>query len=120
MRQLESLEADPFDSILDPVKLLGNRFVFVDDDQANLVRNGCVLALDDVILYRYDQRIGQDFATCGCTNGIHESKAPAVEGEIISVVTGNTLQALYEYDAKRNVLKSRCGFAVGVKRGSDI
>jgi len=117
---LESLAADPFGSILDPVKLLGKRFVFADDEQTAAVLCGRVLPVDGLHLYAYDARVGQDFAMCGCTSGVHLTQRPLQPGEIVGVVSHTTLEALYEYDADRAVLKSRCGFAVGVRRGSDI
>jgi tRNA pseudouridine55 synthase len=117
---LESLAADPFGSILDPVKLLGKRFIFADDAQKAAVLSGRILPADGLHLYSYDARVGQDFAMCGCTSGVHPVQEPLFPGEIVGIVAHTTLQALYEYDAERAVLKSRCGFAVGVKRGSDI
>ena len=117
---LESLESDPFGALLDPVKLLGTRFIFADVDQTKAVANGCVLPREGLDLYAYDSRIGQNFAMCGCTSGVHPADGQLAAGEHVSVVADNRLKAIYEYDAHRNVLKSRCGFATGVKRGCDI
>jgi tRNA pseudouridine55 synthase len=117
---LETLESDPFGSLLDPVKLLGKRFIFADGAREADVSCGRMLPVDGMEFYRYDERIGQDFALCGCTSGVHLSSTPLDDGEVVSVIVQNTLKALYEYDADRRALKSRCGFAVGVKRGCDI
>ncbi len=113
---LEALESDPFGSLLDPVVLLGMRFVFADRGQADDVSHGRPLKLADEDLFAYGTRGG--LAGCGCTDGARNAPGPLSDGERIAVVNGSELMAVYEFTG--GALRSVCGFSRGVKRGSDI
>ncbi|MEG0504952.1 MAG: tRNA pseudouridine(55) synthase TruB [Raoultibacter sp.] len=115
---LEVLEERGINAALDPVRLLGNRFVFADKDIAQAVGNGSVIPLDLVTVYER-RRSTALLEMCSCTAGVQISSRPLEAGEVVSVIAENKLVALYEYDKNRKVLKSRCGFAVGVSRGRD-
>lgn len=115
---LEQLETDPFGALLDPVKLLGLRFAFLDDVQLTKVVNGGKLSVRDVKLYCYDDCVTRDYSLYTCTSGIRESQEALADGEPICMVAENELMAIYEYDEKLGVLKSCCGFVKGVRRGS--
>lgn len=117
---LDALQNDPFASLLDPVKLLGGRFIFADAQQSEDVSCGRLLSTSSLELFCYDARVDQDFAMCGCTSGVCRDKSELMSGEVVAIIVQNELKALYEYDAAKGALKSKCGFAVGVKRGSDI
>jgi tRNA pseudouridine55 synthase len=114
---LEQLEEDPFGALLDPVRLLGLRFTFLDDVQLVKVANGGKLSVRNVKLYGYDGCAAQP---CTCTGGVRESRKALADGEAICMVAGNELMAIYEYDEGLGALKSRCGFARGVRRGSGV
>ncbi|MEG0324389.1 MAG: tRNA pseudouridine(55) synthase TruB, partial [Raoultibacter sp.] len=82
------------------------------------VGNGSVIPLDLVTVYER-RRSTALLEMCSCTAGVQISSRPLEAGEVVSVIAENKLVALYEYDKNRKVLKSRCGFAVGVSRGRD-
>lgn len=117
---LEELEADPFGAMLDPVRLLGLRFAFLDERARKLVGCGNQLSLEGLNLFRYHAGSLQGRELDACTSGVCEAPEPLAAGELVSMVSGNELLAIYEYDADRGVLKSRCGFAVGIKRGRSV
>ncbi|MBO4365898.1 MAG: tRNA pseudouridine(55) synthase TruB [Eggerthellaceae bacterium] len=117
---LEALEADPFGALLDPVRLLGLRFTFLDERRQHLVEGGNPLRMDGVRLYRYGGCASQEQALDMCTSGIWETDDAPAPGELICMVAGDTLLALYGYDGSQGVLKSRCGFAVGIRRGTGV
>ena len=117
---LEALERDPFGSLLDPVKLMERRFVFARGSLQRDVECGRPLPVADLPLFAYDTKVRQQMALCGCTSGVHPADGPLFDGEEVCIVVGDTLKAMYSYDAASDSLKSCCGFAVGVKRGSDI
>lgn len=113
---LEQLEEDPFGSVLDPVKLLGLRFVFLNDRQAAAVEVGKVLPVKGVKLFCYELAAAHDVDFDSCTSGVVESFEPLQDGESICLIVDNKVKAIYQFEQKRCVLKSRCGFANGVAR----
>lgn len=117
---LEQLEKDPFGALLDPVKLLGLRFTFLDDVQLAKVVSGGKLSACNVRLYCYGDCVMQDDSSRICASGVRESQKALTDGEAICMVAGNELMAIYEYDERLDALKSCCGFAKGVRRGSGV
>lgn len=116
---LEALEAEPFAYLLDPIALLGVRFVYVEDAVAKRVKNGASLAADELELFEYERpSLAQD-AYCACTSGVLSSKEMPTPGEIIGIIEANKLIALYEYQPQGS-FTCACGFAKGVMRGADI
>lgn len=115
---LETLEERGVLAALDPVKLLGFRFVFADEAMAQAVSNGSALPVEACDVFER-RRSSMDAELCACTAGVRQSAQPFTSGEIISVIAENKLVALYEYDGACSVLKPRCVFAVGVSRGRD-
>lgn len=113
---LEQLEEDPFGNVLDPVKLLGLRFVFLDDRQAAAVEVGKVLPVKGVKLFCYELAAAHDVDFDSCTSGVVESFEPLADGESVCLIVNNKVKAIYQFEQKRCVLKSRCGFANGVAR----
>ncbi len=115
---LETLEERGEAAALDPVRLLGFRFLFADEAVARAVSNGTALPAGACEIYER-RRSSAALEMCACTAGVLKSCTPLSSGEIISVIAENKLVALYEYDEARGVLKPRCVFAVGVSRGRD-
>lgn len=113
---LDELERHPFDALLDPVKLLGLRFAFADEALAKKVAVGNQVPAGNVRLHCYDARLARH----SCTSGIVESPAPPADGEQVCIIVQNALKAIYRYDETCDMLKSSCGFSIGVKRGPDI
>ena len=117
---LERLEAEPFSHQIDPVKLLGLRFLFADENQAANVAVGKWLQARNLELYRYAKQAALEVDFDACTSGVLLSQDPLQDGESVSIIVDNQLKAVYEYDAAKKILKSRCGFARGVMRGGRI
>ena len=115
---LETLEERGVAAALDPVRLLGYRFVFADEAMARTVSNGAALPEASCEVFER-RRSPAALEMCACTAGVLKSAVPLAHGEIISVIAENKLVALYEYDEACGVLKPRCVFAVGVSRGRD-
>lgn len=115
---LETLEERGVSAALDPVRLLGFRFVFADRETACAVSNGGFLPAASCKVYER-RRAPAAFELCACTAGVVESDRALMPGEVFSVISENKLVALYEYDGTREALRPRCVFAVGVSRGRD-
>ena len=116
---LEMLEKRGEAAALDPVRLLGFRFLFADGNVAAAVSNGSLLPAESCTVFER-RRAGIAAELCACTAGVRQSEKPLTSGEVISVIAENKLVALYEYDGMRNALKPRCVFAMGVSRGRDF
>ena len=82
---------------LDPVHLLGTRFLYADGPRGAL-----------------------DAEFCACTAGVRESCEAPHDGELVAVIAENKLVALYAYDEGRAAYRARCVFQTGVSRGRDL
>lgn len=116
---LEALEDLKLRAALDPVRLLGVRFTYVDGAQAAAVCNGNALRLESCQLYER-RRTSVQAELCACTAGVCESAAAPFDGEVIAVIAENKVVALYKFDSKQARFKACCVFQIGVLRGSDI
>lgn len=116
---LEALEDLKLRAALDPVRLLGVRFTYVEGAQARAVGNGNALRLDACELFERRRTTAQA-ELCACTAGVRESSQPPRDGEVIAVIAENKVVALYKYDEKHAQFKACCVFQTGVLRGSDI
>ncbi len=113
---LDALAEDPELGRIDPIWLLGVRFVAVDGTpQQKAAANGGLLSPSGLVLL---ERCGDEVLTgeC-CLPSAARSTRPLVAGELIGVLNENKLIALYEYVGGSDMLKPRCGFAQGVTRG---
>lgn len=104
---------------LDPVRLLGLRFAYVGDAEESLVANGASL---DARALSLCERIRRSAAQelCACTSGVMDSPEPPQPGELVSVVAGNKLAAIYGFDQASSRFKARCVFQGGIIRGCDL
>ncbi|MDO4443836.1 MAG: tRNA pseudouridine(55) synthase TruB [Slackia sp.] len=115
---LEALEQRGLDAAIDPVFLLGYRMAFLDEGQAAAVRNGAFLPTAALTLFDAPRRF--DDADCGPMRGAHKSDAPLADGEVISLVFGNELVALYTIRLKQGDARPCCVFSQGVIRGKGL
>lgn len=116
---LETLEEVGTRAALDPVKLLGFRFLYASGHQGQRLANGGALSARDAVLF--EQRYpGVDAQLCACTSGVCESTRAPEDGEVVSVISENRLAALYAYDAQRGCYKAKCVFPTGVVRSGDL
>ena len=103
---------------LDPVHLLGTRFLYADGPLAAGVRNGNALPGSSELFER--RRGALDAEICACTAGVRESCEAPHDGEVVAVIAENKLVALYAYDEGRAAYRARCVFQTGVSRGRDL
>lgn len=116
---LEALEELGERAALDPVRLLGYRFVFSDDAIDRLVANGNPLP-ERLVTLCERRSASAALEMCACTTGVRESCEPPRDGEPVCVIAENKLVALYAFDAASGRYKTRCVFQTGVSRGSCI
>ncbi|HIW75098.1 MULTISPECIES: tRNA pseudouridine(55) synthase TruB [Gordonibacter] len=115
---LETLAEQGPQAALDPVRLLGVRFIYADGALTAAVRNGNPLPADAPLFER--RRAGMALELCACTAGVRESCTPPEDGEVVAVIGENKLVALYAYEQNRDAYRARCVFQTGVSRGGDI
>ena len=117
---LEVLEEMGERSALDPLKVLGMRFIYLDDAAAARVRNGN--PLDGRAVELFERRSVDPAAElCACTAGVRPSCEPPQNGEVVALVADNRIVALYEYYVDTGRFAPRCVFPIGVSRGcSDL
>lgn len=104
---------------LDPIRLLGVRFVYVRDELTAKVENGAPLSAEVCPLYER-RSVSADAEFCACSAGVRESCENPLDGEIVGVLAENSLLALYVYNSCRNEYQSRCVFQKGVSRGGAL
>lgn len=112
---LETLESLGTQAALDPVRVLGLRFGFADDVE-RFVNAGNALREDQLALFDPLPMRSEELA-CACTSGICPSADPAHDGELVCIVVGNRLKALYRYDGPSSSWKPECVFSTPVYRG---
>lgn len=112
---LESLSALKEQAAIDPVRILGCRFAFADDIEKR-VANGAPVGADSVRLYKPLPMMGEE-RICACSTTLEPSDAAPSPGEVVAFVAQNRLVALYAYDGRDGLLRSKCGFSQGVYRG---
>ena len=115
---LDTLEEVGERATLDPVMLLGFRFLFARGKLAEAISHGNPLK-GRVALYER-RWPGVDAQMCACTSGVFESPEEPRDGELVSVVSDGKLEALYEYSAARSAFTAKCVFNVGVSRGEAL
>ena len=116
---LDVLERLGVDASLDPVKLLGFRFAFLDEAGARLVANGNQLPASAVELCER-RHASAASELCACTAGVRQSCMAPEDGERIAVIVDNKLVGIYAYEEQRQRYNACCIFQTGVRRGGDI
>ena len=111
---LDTLEHLKDDAALDPVRVLGVRYAFADDIAAK-VANGGLLFAEDLTLYK-PLSAEPDDDMCACSTSICKSNEAPTDGELIAVVVGNRMRALYFFDERRNCYKPNCIFSIPISR----
>ncbi len=115
---LETLEELKEEVALDPVKLLGIRFMFVQDEDISKVKNGMPLLASANVLHEYCQA-SLEAKYCSCSSSVKVSSAAPRTNELIAVIAHNTVIALYSYCEESAVFKPTCVFQTGVSRGGN-
>lgn len=116
---LETLEEIGTQAALDPIKLLGLRFAYVNGDVERKAASGNALTLDQLVLCERRHAFAAR-EMCACTSGVRESCEGPRAGERIALVAQNKLAAIYEFDEELHRYKACCVFQTGVSRGGDI
>lgn len=112
---LEQLEQDGVDACLDPLKILGIRFVFADEKVASRVENGGSFSADNLQIFEMIPMAQADLSSC--LPQVKKSDKPMENGELVGIVMENRLKAIYVFDAENKMLKPDCVMNVGVQRG---
>ena len=99
---------------IDPVRVLGFRYSFLDEYE-RFVNAGTKLYSDQVVLNE-----PLDFAfedqLCSCTSGVMLSSDDPIDGELVSIVISNRLKALYRYKAEDATYRPECVFPTAITR----
>lgn len=113
---LETLQSLKASAALDPVAALGLRYAFVDAYERYVV-SGNYLREDQVSLMS-PISLKRGYSSCSCMGGnVVASDELPFDGEIVSVVAGNQLKALYRYVSSERRWKADCVFQTGIFRG---
>ncbi len=113
---LEALESLKEKASLDPIKVLGHRFAYLDGASNRNLENGNSIPSKVVTLHEYARDpVG---SLCACTAGVMESCAPVKDGELVSMIADNRLKGIYSFSAAEDAFVPRCVFSIGVTRGS--
>lgn len=113
---LETLAQIKDGAALDPVRVLGLRFAFLDGFLSDAVRNGAVLPAGDLELFEpLDDASESDF--CACSSRLRKSCEDPRSGEVVSLVAQNRLVSLYRLADDGARWKPACVFSKGVIRG---
>lgn len=111
---LETIENLGVDAAIDPVAALGLRYAFADAC-AQAVSCGAKLSADALVLNEACE-LGGESSRCACTGSVVKSADGPRAGELISLVAGNKLRAIYSYGKEDGLYKPACVFSVGVAR----
>lgn len=111
---LESLEALGADAAIDPVRLLGCRFIFADGSE-RAVCSGARLKARGVAVHEFSP-FSDEVEQCACTGTVIASGRPLEDGELIAVIIANRLKAIYRFDETSGALKPDCVFSTAVSR----
>ena len=115
---LEALEQDPGIGRIDPIRLLGVRYAAIDETPlVKVVANGGGVNPDALVLLERFEPASATERDSSCTPYVQPSTTPLTDGEVVALLHGNKLMALYGYEGGSGLLKSRCGFSTGVSRG---
>lgn len=113
---LDTLQNLKTSAALDPVAALGFRYAFVDEYERFVV-SGNALREEQVSLMS-PISLKRGYSSCSCMGGnVIESDELPFDGEVISLVVGNRLKALYRYEASNGRWKAECVFQTGIIRG---
>lgn len=114
---LDTLDEVESKAAMDPVRLLGYDFVFIDGDDERKLLNGQAFELESLRYHRYKNPKAN---VCACTSGIIDAPIPANDGQSICVICENALKAIYACDLRKHLLKPQAIFQIGVDRGRII
>ena len=111
---IETLEHLGVDAALDPIRVLGIRYAFVDDF-AGKVSNGTALFADELDLF---ESLPADTCEemCACSTTLVKSETPPEDGELVATVAENRMSALYTYDFQKGMYIPECVFSIPVAR----
>lgn len=109
----DALEHDWKRACIDPVYALGFKLMFANERQVQDVRCGRPFhPFSDQVL-----KIAHGRSSCECLPPFVQCQGALAAGEKVSIVADNVLQAIYEHDEGKQVLKPACVFNIGVSRG---
>ena len=113
---IEALENVGVQASIDPVRALGMRLAFCDDYE-RFVSSGTKLFENQVELF-YMPALDEAHRFSSCTSTTIKSFEPPCDGELVSILIGNHLKAIYRFDAEKHVYLPDCVFSIPVARCS--
>ncbi len=114
---LEELEKDFSHAVIDPLRLIGCRFAFLNEHEEKLSNGASIPA--HLVSLNYPVKDDMFDAEC-CVSSVFPSKEEPENHELVAFLVRSKLKALYRFDKEKNVYKPQCVFAIGVERGSGI
>ena len=112
---LDTLEELRERAAIDPVRVLGFRFAYADDD-AKALDSGAKLEAGRLNVYEFGPS-AEAAVRCACTGTVVKSGDGLRDGETVSIIVANRLKGIYRFDARGGWLKPDCVFSTGVFRG---
>ena len=100
---------------IDPVEVLGLRFMVLQGDAASALANGAAMKMGPELggLMR-----ATSADACACMGSSQSSDGPLVDGELVCMVADNKLKAIYRYEQASVRLVPECVFPDGVIRSA--
>lgn len=111
---IETLEHLGVEAALDPIRVLGIRYAFVDDF-AGKVSNGTALFADELDLFE-PLPVDTCEEMCACSTTLAKSDLPPGDGELVAAIAENRMSALYTYDHQKSMYVPECVFSIPVAR----
>ncbi len=112
---LEALEALKARASLDPVKVLGLRFAYLEGKAREGVTHGMQLPSAEVRLHEHTH--DPLHSPCACTAGVVESCRPPAPDEPVLMLGADCVLAVYRFNAASQAYVPDCVFSKGVTRG---
>ena len=112
---LDALEALRERACLDPVKVLGLRFAYLEGREREGVSHGMQLPSATVRLHEHTH--DPLHSPCACTAGVVESCIPPTPGEQVLMLSTDHVLAVYRFDGGKDAYVPECVFSKGVSRG---
>lgn len=91
---------------------------FLSDEAYADVCNGKPLHASELAVYEAPHRFDAD--DCGPRRCAVPATSPLRDGELVCLVYGNDLKALYAFDEKTGKVSPKCVFSQGVTRGKSL
>ncbi len=111
---LDEVKTKGVAAAIDPLRLLGMRFIFLTGEERTLVKNGRVLDARDLEVFEH---CASDARYDCCSSPVVRSGRTLEEGEALALVFERSIEAIYRFEKASGLLRPDCVFQRGVSRG---